>query len=213
LLTALPVLGTLPSVTTHSVAFIASLAFCGALYLAIAYRGRYARLGYLGLAMLELAWILALFNRGIRQPQLYAIPAGLYFIGVGTLELRLGRRLFGGLLEAFGLCVLVITAFIQSLQGAAGFPYFVLLLAEGLAIIWWGAGQQRKVPFIIGLAASVLNVIAQVIVLVNVYQVERWVIVLGAGLLLVSLAVFVERKREQIIARAREWRDTLETWG
>jgi hypothetical protein len=213
LLTGLAAVGTLPSVTTHSLAFIASLAFCGALYLAIAYRGRYARLGYLGLAMLELAWILELFDRGVQQPQLYAIPAGLYFAAVGTLEVRRGRRLFGVLLEAFGLCVLVITAFIQSLGGAAGFPYFVLMLVEGLVIVWWGAEQRRKVPFIIGLAASVLNVIAQVVVLVNVYQVERWVIVLVAGLLLVSIAVFVERKREQIIARAKEWRDALEAWG
>ena len=213
LLTSLAVVGTLPWITTHGRAFVASLAFCGALYLAIAYRGRYARLGYLGMAMLELAWILVLFDRGIQQPQLYAIPAGLYFAAVGSLEGRRGRNLFGTLLEAFGLCVLVVTSFIQSLNGPAGFPYFVLLLAEGLAIVWWGAGQRRKVPFIIGIAASTLNVIAQVIVLVNVYQVERWVIVLGAGLLLVTLAVFVERKREQIIARAKEWRDALEAWG
>ena len=213
ILTSVAVVGTLPWIATYPRAFVAALAFCGALYLAIAYRGRYARLGYLGLAMLELAWILALLDRGIQQPQLYAIPSGLYFSAVGTLEVRQGRKSFGSLLEAFGLCVLVITAFIQSLNGAAGFPYFVLLLAEGLAIIWWGAAQRRKVPFLIGLAASVLNVIAQVVVLVNVYQVERWVIVLAAGLLLVSLAVFVERKREQIISAAREWRDALEAWG
>jgi hypothetical protein len=37
-------------------------------------------------------------------------------------------------------------------------------------------------------------------------------ITLGAGLLSVFLAVFVERQRERIIARTQEWPAMLETW-
>lgn len=40
----------------------------------------------------------------------------------------------------------------------------------------------------------------------------RWIIILGAGLLAVTAAVFVERQRERIIARAQEWREALERW-
>jgi hypothetical protein len=56
------------------------------------------------------------------------------------------------------------------------------------------------------------NIVAQVVVLVNVYEVNRWFIILGVGLLLVTAAVFVERQRVRIIARAQEWREALETW-
>jgi hypothetical protein len=212
LLTATAVLGTLPQVTTYTLAGISSLAFAGVLYLTIAYRGRHIRLSYLGLALLELAWVFILLDRSVTQPQWYAIPAGLYFVFVGHLERRQGRKSFAALVEGFGLTVLLLTSFIQSLNGAAGFPYFLLLLVEGLVVIWWGAAQRRRIPFFLGIGASALNVVAQVIVLVNVYDVHRWIIILGVGILLVTTAVFVERKRVQIIARAQDWLEVLDTW-
>jgi len=211
-LTAVAVIVTLPAVATHTTAVAAALAFAGALYLAIAYRGRYYRLGYLGMAMLQLAWALALIVGDVKEPQWYAIPAGLYFTGVGYLERRRRRGLFPVIVESFGLAVLLFTSFRQSLN-ADGFPYFVLLLVEGLVVIWWGASQRLKVPFFTGLGASALNVVAQVVVLVvNVFSAYRWFIILGVGLLLVAAAVFVERQRVRIIARAQEWREELGTW-
>ncbi len=212
ILTAVAVLGTLPMLRIHGLATVVSLVFAGMLYLTIAYRRRRIRLSYLGLAMLQIAWILILFDQGVQQLQGYVIPAGLYFAFVGHLERRSGRLRFGTLLEAFGLTVILVSSFTQSLDGAEGFPYFLLLLVEGLLTIWWGAANRRKVPFFMGLGASALNVVAQVIVLVNLYDVQRWIIFLGVGVLLVSAAVFVERRREQIVARAQQWLEMLETW-
>ena len=212
LMTAAAVLGTLPQITTYSIAGMSSLAFAGVLYLTIAYRGRHTRLSYLGLALLELDWVFALLDRNVTQPQWYAIPVGLYFTFVGHLERRQGRKTYAALVEGFGLAVLLVASFIQSLNGAAGFPYFLLLLVEGLVVIWWGATQRRKIPFFLGIGASALNVVAQVIVLVSVYDVHRWIIILGVGVLLVTTAVFVERKRVQIIARAQEWLETVDTY-
>ncbi len=120
--------------------------------------------------------------------------------------------LFATIVVSFGLAVLLVTCFIQLLNSTQGFAYFVLLLVEGLVVIWWGASRRLKVPFFIGLAASALNVVAQVVVMVSVYEVNRWIIFLGVGLFLVTVAVFVERQRERIIARTKEWRDALETW-
>ncbi len=40
----------------------------------------------------------------------------------------------------------------------------------------------------------------------------RWAIIGSAGLLLVTAAVFVERQRTRLIARAQEWREALEAW-
>jgi hypothetical protein len=212
-LTALAVIGTLPYSVGQTIRTAASLAFAGALYLAIAYRGRYYRLGYLAIGMLEIAWVMALIVRDVRQPQLYAIPAGLYFTLLAYLEQRRGRRLFVLILEGLGLAVLLVTSFIQSLDGAQGFPYFVLLLVEGLLVIWWGAVQRQRISFFAGLGASVLNVVAQVVVLVSVYEVNRWFIILGVGLVLVVLAAFVERRREHLLIQAQAWREVLESWN
>jgi hypothetical protein len=211
-LTAIAVLVTLPQVRVYGVAATAALGFAGVLYLTIAYRGRHIRLSYLGLALLELDWALMLIDQEIKQPQLYAIPAGLYFVFVGFLERRQGRKPFAMVVENFGLAVMIVTSFIQSLNGEQGFLYFLLLLVEGLLVIWWGMVQRRKIPFFIGIGASVLNVVSQVVVLINVYDVQRWIIILGVGVLLVTAAIFVERQREQIIAQMQEWREELETW-
>lgn len=221
-LATLAVAGTLPTVAAHTSAAAAALAFAGTLCTTIAYRERHYYLGYAGMAMLELAWVLALIARDIQQPQLYAIPAGLYFIGLGILERRRERRPFTIYVECFGLAVLLLTSFIQSLNSEGGLPYFVLLLVEALLVVWCSALRRIKIPFLIGLGTSVLNVVAQVTVLVLASRstsgreedplLTALLIVLGVGLLLVFVPAFLERQRERIIARTQEWREMLEAW-
>jgi hypothetical protein len=228
-LTTLAWVASLPVLTNQMTASAVGLAFAGALYLAHAYRRQSHPLSYLGMALLEVAWALLLLDRHITQPQVYAIPAGLYFVAVGFLErhhpsispLRkggqwgvpdAGRKTLATLVESFGLAVLLLTSFIQSLNGQEGFLYFLLLMFEALLVIWWGAARRVRVPFFIGLGASVLNVIAQVVVLVNVYDVNRFIAIFVVGLLLVTLAVFIERQRVQIIAKAQQWLEVLEAW-
>ena len=53
---------------------------------------------------------------------------------------------------------------------------------------------------------------AQVIVLVNVYDINRWLVAFGAGLLIMGLAIYIERSRERLRARARELSEALEKW-
>jgi hypothetical protein len=220
--TALAVVVTLPAVVAHTSAAAAALAFAGAFYLTVAYRGRRRHLGYIGMAMLELAWALALIAGDVKQPQLYAIPAGLYFVGIGVLERRWERRPFAIYIECFGLSVLLLTSFIQSLDSVEGLPYFLLLLVEALLVVWWGAARRIKIPFFIGLVTSVLNVVGQVTTLLLAGRstssgggdplLTAILIILGAGLLLIFLAVFAERQLERIIARTQEWREVLDTW-
>lgn len=214
LLTGLGVILTLPFIVAQTLTSAAALAFAGAFYLTLAFRGRYYRLGYAALAMLQLAWVLVLAYGSVREPQLYAIPAGLYFTGMGYLERRRSRGLFAIVIEVFGLAVLLLTSFIQSLKGGAdGLPFFVLLLLEGLLVIAWGASRRLKLPFFIGLGASALNVAGQIVVLFNGGStLARWTIIGSAGLLLVFAAVLVERQRALLLTKAQEWREALETW-
>ncbi|HSG41869.1 MAG TPA: hypothetical protein VLA72_01830, partial [Anaerolineales bacterium] len=211
-LTASAVLINLPTMASHMTTTAAALAFAGALYVAIAYRGRMYRLGYLGMALLEAAWVMALIMNDVSQPQWYAIPGGLYFIGLGYMEWMRSKSKYAIGLEIFGLGVLLVTSFAQSMDGETGLPYFVLLLFEGLAVIWWGVYQKRKIPFFTGIGASALNIIAQVILLINVYDINRWLVGFGAGILIMGLAIYIERSREQLRARARELSETLEKW-
>jgi hypothetical protein len=210
-LTAAAAVVNLTQVSAHMTAAAATLAFAGALYVTLAYRGRLHTLGYLGMALLEIAWVLALVMNDVAQPQYYAIPGGLYFLGVAYLELQRGRKRYAAALEILGLGILLVTSFTQSLGGRS-FPYFVILLVEGLLVVVWGTIQKRKVPFFTGIGASVLNIVAQVILLVNRGIVSVWYVVFGVGLLVVGVAIYIERGREQLRTRSREWSERLEKW-
>ena len=211
-LTAAAVIVGLPFVVSHMTATAASLAFAGALYITIAYRGRQYVLGYLGMALLEIAWVIVLYLSEVSQPQFYAIPGGLYFIGIAYLEFRRERKQYAIGIEILGLGVLLVTSFAQSLNGAQGLPYFVLLLVEALLILYWGTIQKRKIPFFSGIGAIAVGLLAQVIVLVSVYDINRWLVAFGVGLLIMGFAIYIERGREQLRARTREWSETLEKW-
>jgi hypothetical protein len=211
-LTAASVIINLPFVGYHMTAVAASLAFAGVLYIAIAYRGRQYQLGYLGMALLEIAWGMALFMNDIHQPQWYAIPGGLYFMGLAYLEWQRNKSKYAIAIELLGLGILLITSFTQSLNGTKGFVYFVLLMVESLLIVWWGTIQKRKIPFFAGIVFSALNLIAQVIVMVRTYNISIWLVGLGMGLIIMTIAVFVELRREQLRSRTREWSETLEKW-
>ena len=211
-LTAAAAVINLPFIATAMTATAATFAFAGALYVAIAYRGLKYFLGYFGMALLQVAWVMVLYMNDVAQPQWYAIPGGLYFIGISFLEWQRSKSKYAVAIELLGLGILLVTSFAQSLNGAQGFPYFVLLMFEALLVIWWGTIQKRKVPFFTGIGASVLNIIAQVTVLVNVYNINIWLVGLGVGLFIMAIAVFVELKREQLRERSRELSETLEKW-
>jgi hypothetical protein len=211
-LSVVSIVVTLPTLYSETVSAALTLGFVGALYLTMSLRRRTYLLGYLGMGLLIAGWSLFLFVRNVEQPQFYAIPAGLYFTGMGFFERARRPGRFALLIESLGLALLLVTSFAQSLNGETGFPYFLLLLVEGLLVVWWGAARRLRVPFVIGLTASVINVLAQVVVLVRVYDVNRWIIIFGVGILLVGLGIFVERRREMLLARAQEFRDMLERW-
>jgi hypothetical protein len=221
-LTTLATIASLGIVASRTITAAAILTFAGALYLTIAYRNRRLYLGYLGMATLELAWALALMARAVKQPQFYAIPAGLYFVGIGALERRRARRPFAVYVECLGLAVMLLTSLVQSLDSVKGLPYFALLLVEALLVVWWGAARRVKIPFFVGLGTSVLNVVAQVTTLLLAEHSDSSgqedplltavLIILGVGLLAMLVAVLVERQRARIIAQAQEWREALDAW-
>jgi hypothetical protein len=82
-------------------------------------------------------------------------------------------------------------------------------------VIGWGVLQKRKFPFFTGIAASAINIAAQVIILISVHdihRVNRWLVAFGVGLLITGIAVVAELKREQLRARSRQLSEMLERW-
>jgi len=74
----------------------------------------------------------------------------------------------------------------------------------------WATQQRRKIPFLVGLAANLFNVIGQIIVLFRGgTTLTRWLIFGGVGLVLLVAALLAER---WIVPRAREFREQLEQW-
>jgi len=200
-------------IVAETMAAAASFAFAGAIFLTrFFHRGR-DWAGYLGVFLVECSWILLLLEWEIDEPQSFAIPVGLYLAGLGYFEQRRKRwPVLARLVECLGLAILLVTSFLQSLDGKEGFPYFLLLVVEAALVFWWGGLRRSRLPFLIGAGMSVINVVAQVAVLVNVYEVNRWFVILGMGALLFAAGVFVERQRERIVLQVQHWRDELETW-
>jgi hypothetical protein len=200
----------LPSIFTQTGAGALALTFAGAMYLAVAYRARNNMLGYAAVGMIEAALVLLLITWEVRQPQWFAIPAGLYFVGVGIFERRRGRKGFALAVESLGLVVMLVTSFIQSLDREVGGLYFAMMLFEGLVMVGWAAQQKRKAPFLIGLAGNMVNIAGQIVlVFLGGSGLTRWLIGIGVGLLLLLATMFAER---WIIPRAQDLRERLEAW-
>ena len=212
-LTTAAALLVLPRVTADTLAVAAALGFAGLLYLGVAYRGRYFALGYGAAALVEVAWVLLLLDRALTQPQLYALPAGLYFLALGFFERRRGRSGFANYLEGFGAAVILLTTFIQSLQLDGGRPYFVLMIPEALLILGWGALRRTRVTFVGGMVGFAANVVGQLVVLSIVDDILRWIIIFGAAVAATALVVALQWQWQRDFADVKAWRDFMGRWS
>jgi hypothetical protein len=189
------------------------LALTGLLYLATALVRRWYLLGYGAVALLLAAWALWWrFFMDMAGIQWYAVPAGFYLFGVGWMEWRQGHGALARWIDRAGMLVWLGTSWWQSLPGVmdSGWPYALLMGAESLLLVWWGSARRQKQFLYIGAVALVLNVVTQSIE--PLLSVNRWIVFGIAGLLLVGLAILVERRLEQIREFSADMRVRLEGW-
>jgi hypothetical protein len=184
------------------------LSLIGLLYAGAAAVYRRVRLGYLAVGMLLAGWFLYAFYvnawENLRQLQWYALPAGLYLLGVGFAEWERGNRNLARWLDYAAILLMLGSLFWQTL--VFGWQFALLLGAEGLATFWWGSARRLRRFFYAGMVGVILAVLGQ---LLNALQeVNQWITFGLIGLLLVILAVIVERRLEAIKA----WQQVLESW-
>jgi hypothetical protein len=82
--------------------------------------------------------------------------------------------------------------------------------AESLLLVWWGSARRQKQFLYVGAVSLVVNVITQSIE--PLLSVNRWIVFGLAGLLLVGLAILVERKLEAIRSFSEDMRVRMEGW-
>ncbi|MBI4674121.1 MAG: hypothetical protein HY741_20950 [Chloroflexi bacterium] len=188
--------------------FESVLALLGLLYLGAAFTYRRVRFGYVAIGVLLLAWMIHAFY--VQQwddrasIQWYAIPSGLYLLGIAYLEAQRGHKQLARWIDYAAMTLMMGSLFWQTLL--YGWSYALLLGAEGFASFWWGSARRLRRFLYIGILGVVLATLAQ---LLNALQsVNQWIIFGLIGLLVVVTAILVERKLEDIKA----WQQILETW-
>jgi hypothetical protein len=185
------------------------LSLLGLLYLAAAVTYRRFRLGYISLGMLLTGWMLYAFyiqqwDRAARV-QWYAIPAGLYLLGIAYLEWQDGNKTLGRWLDYAAMLLMMGSLFWQTLL--FGWGYAMLLGLEGFSAFWWGSARRLRRFFYAGMVGVMLATLGQLIN--SLRSINQWIVFGVIGLLLVAVAILVERKLEEI----KVWQDKMfETW-
>ena len=93
--------------------------------------------------------------------QAYAIPVGLYLLGIAFFERRRSRGTLPVFIEIAAVLLLVGSSFLQSVIDEPGWAYALLLGVESILLVLWGVVNRTKVSFIGGIVAFVVNVLYQ----------------------------------------------------
>jgi hypothetical protein len=182
--------------------------FLGLLYVAAAFTHRWLRLGYVAIGMLLTAWMLHVFYiqqwDDLRRVQWYAIPAGLYLLGMAYMEWQRNNKTLARWLDYTAMFLMLGSLFWQTLL--FGWGYALLLGGEGLSALFWGSARRLRRFLYAGMVGVILATVGQLIN--SLRSINQWIVFGIIGLLLVLVAVIVERKLEDIKA----WQEILETW-
>jgi hypothetical protein len=182
---------------------------------------RRAWLAYLGSGLIVAAALLEAVHFELDQPQIYVLPVGLYLLAVGQLERhRLGWLLTMPLVGT-ALLLLLGTSLLQSwgLLGADGqeVMYGLAYLSESLLVLAWGILQRVRLSFFTGIASTIAAaltlILRSTIPAASALDVDQLAMIfggIGAGLL--TLAVYLERRREILLEQGREWLARIDDW-
>ncbi|MCB8982310.1 MAG: hypothetical protein H6659_00635 [Ardenticatenaceae bacterium] len=189
--------------------FIRTFALLGLLYLTAALAENRARLSYLALWLLLSAWSLWLLAiQGARELQLYAVPAGLYLLILGWLEWERGSQPAGRWLDWAGVLLLYGSALSQSF-GIYGERYALLMVGEGLLLVWLGSLRRLRRLLYLGVAGVVTAVSGQ---LIEPLLALNTFVLLLLGAALVGLGIALERRLDKVRDLSRELRLKMEHW-
>jgi hypothetical protein len=172
-------------------------------------------LGYQGVALIELGYMLQLVFFEVGQPQAFVLPVGLYLLTVAYLEWRRGGPANAKrVLEAAALALLLGTTLLQAVgfvgAGYDRYLYATFLLFESVALFGLGALFHWRNSFFAGILALVADV--AILLADPLKAMNTWYLVALIGFVMIGLVIFVERQRQRIPFWLDEWRRRLESW-
>jgi hypothetical protein len=184
------------------------LSILGLLYLSTTRVYRQMRLSYLAFGMFLSSWMLYIYYvqelEGVDRLHWYSLPAGLYLLGVAYNEWKHGSRPLARWLDYAAITLVLGSLFWQTL--AFGWRFAFLMGGVSLLVLWWGSARRLRRFFYAGIVGVILATLGQ---LLNALQhINQWITFGIVGILLVSVAVIVERRLENL----RAWQDTMEDW-
>jgi len=184
------------------------LSVLGLLYLTTAIVHRKLRLSYLAFGMLLGSWMIYIFYEqqldGLYRLHWYSLPASLYLLGIAYFEWKQGNHPLARWLDYAAIGLSLGSLFWQTL--VFGWRFAILMGAVSLLILWWGSARRLRRFFYAGIIGVILATLGQ---LLNALQnINQWITFGIIGILLVAIAVIVERRMERIKA----WQGTLEDW-
>jgi hypothetical protein len=191
---------------------VAVLALVGLLYLTMAVMRRWYWRAYAALALLLCAWSLEWFLVwDLREVQVYAIPAGIYLLNTGYWEWRQERKQLARWIDRAALLLLLGSVFYQSLAEVRGWPYTLLMVGEGLLLIWYGSARRQTRFLYVGVVGVVVAVVGQLIQ--EVFLIDNAFLALGIpGIVIMALIVLIERNLEAVKKVSQDWQERLEEW-
>lgn len=179
------------------------IAILGLLYLGMSLYHRNHIFSYIAAAFLIISWYIQLVDRNIPYIQLYCIPAGIYLLTLSYFEKKKGK--YGNgipiMLAFLAICILIGSAFIQSLISEPEIFYFILVAIEAVLLVVLGTLSKSRFYFISGILAFILNIGYQTTSILA--SLGTAVFALVIGIMIVTLVIILERFREKLLASAR----------
>ena len=189
-----------------------ALASLGLLLATVAVRERELHYAYVAGAAFVAAALCQFADWGLREPQWYVIPAGLYLLAIAAgLRRFQGQHRASQVVETAAVLLLLGVTFVQSIRDDGGLLYSLWLFGEALAVAAYGALVRLRVPFVGGVAFFVAGVTWMTVDTVRLAN--QWVLLGAAGLLMVAAYVILERHQERLVRTGRHWMTQLQSWG
>ena len=152
-------------------------------------------LGWVGGLLLAAASWVRLWDRGVEAPEAYTLPSAIALLVVGVLHLR--RNPGASTLSALapGLSLALVPSLLWVLDEPVGLRTVLLGLAC-LALVVGGVRLRWTAPIVVGGTVGALLVLRLAAPYVG-DAVPRWVLLGGAGALLVAMGVTWERRLQE----------------
>ena len=152
-------------------------------------------LGWVGGLLLAAATWVRLWDRGVEAPEAYTLPSAIALLVVGVLHLR--RNPGASTLTALapGLSLALVPSLLWVLDEPVGLRTLLLGLAC-LALVVGGVRLRWTAPIVVGGAVGALLVLRLAAPYIG-DAVPRWVLLGGAGALLVAMGVTWERRLQE----------------